>query len=555
MAIVSPITSYDTLTTKSLVEEQLKLFFNHQTLPLTASNPIDSPNKKLQLGQVFTPPILAKFMVKLFKTQISPTSTILDPCIGPNTFLKHLDSLNFSPSMTGIEIDKDLIDTTILDFYDFPNRNLIQDSFFNFSTENKFDFIIQNPPYVRQELLKNENNVKQEASQSVSGFSKSIPSQSNLYVYFLLKSILHLKENGILIAVIYDSWLYSNFGKFLKKMLLDLGQLEHIYHFKKNAFPNIEVGATVIYFKKTKGNSKPIQYSLFWTVEELKTYETTNPISKPVLQKDFIDYKFNGNVSLEFNNDFFLTLKEVSKHPIQRGTSSIANQYFIQQTDNLKETVPFVKDISKIQTFSVEAETAYLLAVNGHLSDETKKYLEKTKTEILNTPRKFIALKRTINTGKIWYKVKIKKSGNFIFNYYMRRNVDFIYNEKHLITSDNFYTLQIKNQPLAHLAILNSSFSRLAVLAHSRNQGNGLKKIQAYEFKEVPIINIRQLPEKEIEKLNSLGTQLKNINRYNDDKAKVIQTIDELLLKEYNSFLDSNLTLKEINEDLKYYFQ
>jgi len=182
-------------------------------------------------------------------------------------------------------------------------------------------------------------------------------------------------------------------------------------------------------------------------------------------------------------------------------------------------------------------------------------HLEKAKTEILNAKGKFTALKRTINAGKIWYKVKIKKTGNFIFNYYMRNNIDFIYNEKQFAISDNFYILQIENQPLAHLAILNSSFTRLSVLSRSRNQGNGLKKIQAYEFKEVPIINIRQLSNEAMQELNGLGMQLKNLNRYNEDKIEVIQTIDELLLKEYNYFSNSNLSLEEVHEDLKFYFQ
>jgi len=370
MTIVSEIIPYNTSTTKSLVEEQLKLFFNCETLPSSTTKTTDSTDKKGVLGQVFTPPVLAKFMVELFKSQISPPSKILDPCIGPNTFLKHLDTLSFSSSLTGIEIDKELIDDSILQFYSSPNRTLIQNSFFNFSTNNKFDFIVQNPPYVRQELLKNENNVKQEASKSILGISNPIPSQSNLYVYFLLKSILHLNEDGVLVAVIYDSWLYSNFGKFLKKILLDLGQLEHIYHFKKNAFPNIEVGATVIYFKKTKDHAKSIKYSLFWNVEELKTYKTPETISKSISRKDFINHRFNGNVSLDFDNGFFLPIKSISIQSIQRGTSAIANQYFIHQADDFEETVPLIKDVSKIKTFTADTETAYLLAINGHISDE-----------------------------------------------------------------------------------------------------------------------------------------------------------------------------------------
>jgi hypothetical protein len=99
---------------------------------------------------------------------------------------------------------------------------------------------------VRQELLSVGANSKESIRYNVSSLLSTIPSQSNLYIYFLLKSILHLKKDGVMIAIIYDSWLYSSFGKFLKESFLKLGHLESIYHFKKSAFDNVEIGATVI---------------------------------------------------------------------------------------------------------------------------------------------------------------------------------------------------------------------------------------------------------------------------------------------------------------------
>lgn len=528
----------------SFNEKQLKLFFSKIDIEKT-----NKPLNKSNLGQVFTPNILANFMVDLLKIEVKSDTKILDPCIGPNTFFSHLTKRSLKASLTGIEVDKSLISKNIEQFYTGDNRTLINDSFFNFAIENKFDAIIQNPPYVRQELLSNQNNVKQ-----LSNISSIIPSQSNLYVYFLLKSIVHLNKGGVLIAVIYDSWLFSQYGQFLKKALLSLGCLEHIYHFRNNAFPNANVGATVIQFRKIK-KTKSIKYSSFWSVDELQNYSLVEGISKSISVKNFLTHKFNGNVSLDFEQDLFTHLKRVSQKPIQRGTSSIANGYFIHKEPKFKEQIPFIKDVSKISTFTAKKETAYLLAVNEELSDEVQSYLEEVKIKILKTKGNFAAIKRNINAEKVWYKINIKPIGNFIFNYYMRKNIDFIYNEVGYTVSDNFYILNIEKNPMAHLAVLNSSFTRLAVLAYSRSQGSGLKKIQAYEFKEVPVIDIKKLSKKTIKKLEQLGHELKDFNRYKNEKDTVLSKIDNILIEVYNLNIGTKITKEQLEKDLSFYFK
>lgn len=209
-------------------EEQLELFFSKE-FETKSNNPKEDEN----LGQVFTSAILAKFMIGLLKETLKPNSFILDPCIGPNTFFKAMTEDFSKCNLKGIEIDNNLITLETTEFYESPNRSLIQGSFFDFPVSEKFDLVIQNPPYVRQELLTDGANSKESIRYNVSSLLSTIPSQSNLYIYFLLKSILHLKNGGVMIAVIYDSWLYSSFGKFLKESFLKLGRLESIYHFKK----------------------------------------------------------------------------------------------------------------------------------------------------------------------------------------------------------------------------------------------------------------------------------------------------------------------------------
>lgn len=530
-------------------EEQLELFFSKDFETKT-----NKPKQDENLGQVFTSAILAKFMIRLLRDNLKPNSSILDPCIGPNTFFKAMTEDFSNCHLKGVEIDINLITEEINKFYESPNRTLIKGSFFDLPVSDKFDLIVQNPPYVRQELLSVGANSKESIRYNMSSLLSTIPSQSNLYIYFLLKSVLHLKEDGVMVAVIYDSWLYSSFGKFLKESFLKLGHIESIYHFKKSAFDNVEIGATVIKFVKDKSHKKSISYYPLNDLNDLRTYNGLNANCLKLKQKELLTYSFNNQSIINYKSNLFKELKTIVSQPIQRGTSAVVNGYFIFSKNELPELKPIIKDVSQIKTYTANQENAYILAVNGSISNETKQYLESVKNEILKTPtQKFIAVKRDIETKRDWYKINLKATGNFIFNYYLRNNIDFIYNPNKFLSSDNFYILNIKDNELANFSILNSSFTRLNTLSNSRSQGNGLRKIQLYEFKEVKVIDVKKLSEPTIKKLELLGKELMYVSRYENGQKHIIEKIDLVLIDEYNEKTSSSLTIDDLNNEIKEY--
>lgn len=519
---------------------------------------LNGKSRKTMLGQVFTPLDLAKFMVSLFKHKLNAKHRILDPCIGPNSFLLHFDELKNPPKIVGIELDESLITANIKSFYSKPERELIIDNFFNLPLSEKFDFIIENPPYVRQELMMSGENSKLIALQSLSDFSKIIPSKSNLYVYFILKSIFHLNNEGRMIAVIYDSWLYSDFGNVLKEIFIHFGSIEGIYHFKKNVFPDAEVGATVIDFKRCqnpKFKSKTVKLYNFKSLDEINSDSLSNKLSaNRISVQDFLSFRFNEETILDFKHDLFMPIEKISSQPIQRGISSIANKYFIHQQKTFEESIPFIKDVTSIRSFNITNELFYLLFISKQTSTKTGKYLDFVKEEILSNSDKFKALKHRILNNQNWYKIQLKKPGNILFNYYLRKNIDFLLNEELHYSSDNFYILNIEKNLLANFAILNSSFTKIAVLLQSRNQGNGLRKVQLYEFKKIFIIDVNKLSAKSIQHLEILGKKLKSVDRFSEIKGKIISEIDEILLKEYNLRSKIQITTEQLNSDIQNIF-
>lgn len=316
----------------------------------------------------------------------------------------------------------------------------------------------------------------------------------------------------------------------------------------------MEIGATVIKFAKDNNHKKSISYYSLNDLNDLRTYNGLNVNCIKLKQQELLTYSFNNHSIINFKSSLFRELKSIVSQPIQRGTSAVVNNHFIFSKNELPELKPIVKDVSQIKTYTVNKENAYILAINGSISNETKKYLESVKNEILKAPaQKFVAVKRDIETKRDWYKINLKATGNFIFNYYLRNNIDFIYNPNKFLSSDNFYILNIKDNELANLAILNSSFTRLNTLSNSRSQGNGLRKIQLYEFKEVKVFDVNKLSEQTVNKLNLLGKELMKASRYDNGQMYIIKKIDLVLIDEYNEKNSSSLAIDDLNNEIKEY--
>jgi len=85
-----------------------------------------------------------------------------------------------------------------------------------------FDACIGNPPYIRQELIKNKDLwLKRILTEFDDIKEKDIDGKSDLYLYFLIHTASLLKEGGRLGYVISASWLDVQFGTVLQKFLLD----------------------------------------------------------------------------------------------------------------------------------------------------------------------------------------------------------------------------------------------------------------------------------------------------------------------------------------------
>jgi adenine-specific DNA-methyltransferase len=218
-------------------------------------------------GQVFTPPHIVSEMLQLRKSR----GSILEPSSGDGAFLKNLQN-----DAVGIEIDPTR---------KFDQRVLNMD-FFDYSTENKFDTIIGNPPYVRFQDIELSTKFKLDMT--------LFDQRTNLYLFFIHKSIQHLKEGGELIFITPKEFLKATSSVKLNEFIFENGTITDL----------IDYGDTPIF----KGFSPNV---IVWRFEKGNFSRNTN-VSKKFTFSNGQLYFTNNEYSTKFSDYFFVKVGAVS---------------------------------------------------------------------------------------------------------------------------------------------------------------------------------------------------------------------------------------------------
>lgn len=183
------------------------------------------------LGQVFTPPhIVSDMLVLIQSTKKLSNPRFLEPSCGNGAFFQNLPK-----NKVGIEIDSSVV----------CDKAILQKDFFAYSTNEKFDCIIGNPPYVRYQ------DIAVSTKALLKSYSKLFDSRSNLYLFFIYKCILHLKEGGELIFITPRDFLKSTSSVHLNEFLFHQGSITHFIDLgDKKIFDNAQPNCAIWRFEK-----------------------------------------------------------------------------------------------------------------------------------------------------------------------------------------------------------------------------------------------------------------------------------------------------------------
>ena len=214
------------------------------------------------LGQVFTPHHIVSTMLSLREN----IGSILEPSSGDGAFLNNLQK-----DAVAIEIDSRFT----------KDKRVENIDFFDYSTENKFDTIIGNPPYVRFQDISLETQFKLD----LSIFDK----RTNLYQFFIKKSIEHLTKNGELIFITPKEFLKATSSIKLNQFIYENGTITDIIDLGDERIFG-KFSPNVIIFRFEKDNfSRTTTTSKRFTLSNGQLYFTNN--NYPIKFKDLFFVK------------------------------------------------------------------------------------------------------------------------------------------------------------------------------------------------------------------------------------------------------------------------
>ncbi len=297
------------------------------------------------LGQVFTPNHIVSQMLNMRKR----FGSVLEPSAGDGAFYKNIENC------VGIEIDSR-----------YTKNGVLNIDFFDFSVENKFDTIIGNPPYVRYQDI--DSNTKNKLN------LKMFDERTNLYQFFIEKSINHLNDNGEIIFITPRDFLKATSSIKLNKFIYSSGTITDIIDLgDEKIFKGYSPNCIIWRFEKDNFSRKTNIHQQF-------TYSNGQLLFTDSLYSIYLKDIFQVKVGAVSGSDKIFESEEFGKTDFVVSSTYKSNKtkrmIYNQKIDYLEQ----YKDIlinRKIKKFD---ESNWWMWGRNHFKSEKKRIYVNTKT-------------------------------------------------------------------------------------------------------------------------------------------------------------------------------
>ncbi len=293
---------------------------------------------------IFTPDFISLKMAD----KLLNSGSLLDPCVGTGNLLKFLNIDNYT------QVDLyELKDEYIKDIKDSENINKHIGDFLKMNINYKYTNIILNPPYIKiQELEADYRKFLRD--------NFKLKGNLDIYYAFILKCINLLSDDGIMVSITPNSYLYNKSSFDIRKYLIDNRFIKEIIDFgHEKVFKNASVYTCITVFSKSQ--------------KESFLYNDTERLYKDICNYSFFEKKCNNTK----------TLKDICK--IKNGIATLRNNIYIHDEKLFDE--PCWKPITsgkKTQYIIYPYENEIIISEDTFKIKNplTFDFLEKNKTEL-----------------------------------------------------------------------------------------------------------------------------------------------------------------------------
>jgi hypothetical protein len=465
----------------------------------------------------------------------------------------------------------------------------------------KFDAIIGNPPYTRQEDIgtmhgtQNKDKI-QALIKSECGFEPS--ARTSIYAYFFYHASVFLKEEGYLAFIVQNSWLDTDYGIDLQRYLMRNYEIIAIMDSEvERFFPSASVNTSIVIARKQKDESKRnnniIKFVYFTAplAGVIKLYKGVDSLYDAIqlandnisnkhfklncikqqtlaqhtkwgkflkapqvyfniLEKGkgkFVSLNTEADVVLQVvvnNIERFTTVKQIKSEELSLVENGF-NELWLIESRFLKPMLTSPKDAN---TYSVKpSDLPYSILLINEEKKELQKHFPYVFKYIYYYEKQNIHLASSLAARKKWYSLGDKQLPDMSFNYIVNEFGRTFFVKA--FSNNNFHNIYAKTKAKSIWLYMNSTISWLMQqLIMRSNLGDGAGKIETYELADFPIIPI-DLENMEIdlgktrnykEELGSLD----NLGTVNPDRLKLDDAI--LTAIGYNNKEERDETLLEL---------
>jgi len=394
----------------------------------------------------------------------------------------------------------------------------------------KFNIVIMNPPYVRQESIP-------KTDKEYYAKTYKLNKTSDLYSYFFIRALDLLVPRGIVSVISSDKWLEADYGislqeKLQKKLIAIYGQKERSFGADINTVisvftnENLETPINFTYLESysnykiikntfiERNNLKPGKW--FYLKAPKIFLEKIYPKLTHKL-KDFAEINYgiktgaNGffymiNVSSQYDLDYFANPKKFQELGItarnekelrEQGLIYIENEAGERFVINESDTSPILRSIKELDTYSIN-KLRKLCLYTENPGEFTKKYIEwgekqpvriRRRNEIVigynNVP--------SVKGRKKWYFLNKLEPTNIISTLFIKDRFFIPYSNKAIICNENLYTLKSKYKDIIYY--LNSTIFYMTMELYLRRLGGGggVGEISVDDYKNMPVPDLDKL--------------------------------------------------------------
>jgi len=525
-----------------------------------------------------------------------------------NQFPAHLSVINLAIQKPKAKVDR--INVVVKDAFDIIAGQTTLFGFQSISTEGKsqeleippnFDVIVANPPYIRQELLgsNEKKKIKERIENDFSnklfvGRPNKLPrdaiilsKQSDIYVYFFIQALKLLKENGKLGFICSNKWLEVGYGESFQQFLLDHCKILYVVEFDRSIFPDADVNTSIVILEKETNKEKHdknvvkfVRFKRKITVDSMHKFLKT---TKESLENETVRIKVieqnklkkgRWNIYLRAPSVFHKIIEDSkitclnSVADIHYGIKTGYNAYFVlsneQVEDNqietkyLKPCISTPKDLEgliltreqiKNHILMIYDDKYYLKGTNALNYIKYGERLEVEVTRGANKGKKSLTELESIQGhNPFWYCMPKLPIAPILFQYLIGVKGIATWNKIEAHATDVFHYVipHAKDHVLPLLGFLNSSFSSLGVELYGRSYGGGILKIQAYELRDLPVIDPSKISLLEREKISN---RFKNLANAIEEKFKIKNHLSQLKSRsKKNKVLSKKALEKKLKE-------